>query len=169
MEQICLRLVKLDMLSSIRSLNRFDSVVRCCGQRQFHCRPSLFASARTDLMRTNSSTSLKPRGSVTVSPSSLCLRSRLSICITAFRPPVHPFITQSTREFHTSGRLRALPVPLIWMVLKPLQKLVAIILGRWVLNKYLITFIRITYFPIFSHQPLSRTDEAGESVNSGRF
>ncbi|XP_016340104.1 metalloendopeptidase OMA1, mitochondrial isoform X1 [Sinocyclocheilus anshuiensis] len=126
MEQICLRLVKLDMLSRIRSLNRVDSVVRWCGQRQ---RPSLFASARTDL-RTNSSTSLKPRGSVTVSPSFLCLRSRLSICITAFRPPVHPFIIQSTREIHTSGRLRALPAPLIWMVLKPLQKLMAIILGR---------------------------------------
>lgn len=124
MEQICLRLVKLHMLSSIRSLTRFDSVVRWCGQRQFHCRPSLFASARTDLMRTNSSTSLKPRGSVTVSPSSLCLRS------SSFRPPVHPFIIQSTREFHTSGRLRALPAPLIWMVLKPLQKLMAIILGR---------------------------------------
>ncbi|XP_016122529.1 metalloendopeptidase OMA1, mitochondrial-like [Sinocyclocheilus grahami] len=127
MEQICLHLVKLNMLSRIRSLNRVDSVVRWCGQRQ---RPSLFASARTDLMRTNSSTSLKPRGSVTVSLSSLCLRSRLSICITAFRPPVHPFIIQSTREFHTSGRLRALPAPLIWMVLKPLQKLMAIILGR---------------------------------------
>ncbi|XP_056234978.1 metalloendopeptidase OMA1, mitochondrial isoform X2 [Seriola aureovittata] len=35
-----------------------------------------------------------------------------------------------TRFLHTSAPLRALPAPFIWMVLKPLQKLVAIILGR---------------------------------------
>ncbi|KAL1254529.1 hypothetical protein QQF64_016758 [Cirrhinus molitorella] len=134
MEQICIRLVKLDILSTVRSLNRFHSVIRCCGPRQFHCRPSLFGSARTDLMRTNSSTSLKPRESDTVFPSSLRLRSSsgLNTYITAFRPPVYrvPLIIQPTREFHTSGRLRAIPAPLIWMVLKPLQKLMAIILGR---------------------------------------
>ncbi|XP_016144463.1 metalloendopeptidase OMA1, mitochondrial-like isoform X1 [Sinocyclocheilus grahami] len=122
MEQICIRLVKVDMLSPVRALNRFPSVIRCC------------ASARTDLMRTNSSSSLKSRGSVTAAASSLCLRSRsgLNTCITAFRPPAErvPLIIQPTREFHTSGRLRALPAPLIWMVLKPLQKLIAIILGR---------------------------------------
>uniref|UniRef100_A0A665VVF9 Metalloendopeptidase OMA1, mitochondrial n=1 Tax=Echeneis naucrates TaxID=173247 RepID=A0A665VVF9_ECHNA len=33
-------------------------------------------------------------------------------------------------HFHSSAPLRALPAPLIWMVLKPLQKLMAIILGR---------------------------------------
>ncbi|KAM9796702.1 metalloendopeptidase OMA1, mitochondrial [Syngnathus typhle] len=33
-------------------------------------------------------------------------------------------------QFHTSTRLKALPAPLIWMVLKPVQKLVAIIMGR---------------------------------------
>ncbi|XP_073672788.1 metalloendopeptidase OMA1, mitochondrial [Garra rufa] len=122
------------MSSTVRSLNRFHSMIRCCGQRQFHCRPSLFASARTDLIRTNLFTSLKPRGSVTVLPSSLCLRSRsgLNICITAFSPAVYrvPLIFQPTRVFHTSGRLRAIPAPLIWMVLKPLQKLLAIIVGR---------------------------------------
>ncbi|XP_033821611.1 metalloendopeptidase OMA1, mitochondrial [Periophthalmus magnuspinnatus] len=32
--------------------------------------------------------------------------------------------------FHTSASRRALPAPLVWMVLKPLQKLMAIILGR---------------------------------------
>ncbi|XP_028818520.1 metalloendopeptidase OMA1, mitochondrial isoform X2 [Denticeps clupeoides] len=32
--------------------------------------------------------------------------------------------------FHTSRRLRALPAPLVFLVLKPAQKLVAIILGR---------------------------------------
>ncbi|TKS74911.1 Metalloendopeptidase OMA1, mitochondrial [Collichthys lucidus] len=33
-------------------------------------------------------------------------------------------------HFHTSASVRALPAPLIWLVIKPLQKLVAIILGR---------------------------------------
>ncbi|MBN3302262.1 OMA1 Metalloendopeptidase, partial [Amia calva] len=35
-----------------------------------------------------------------------------------------------SRPFHTSGPRGALPAPLIWMVLKPLQKLLAVILGR---------------------------------------
>ncbi|KAG7228842.1 hypothetical protein INR49_008620 [Caranx melampygus] len=38
--------------------------------------------------------------------------------------------TQCGQQFHTSAHLRALPAPLIWMVLKPLQKVIAIILGR---------------------------------------
>lgn len=33
-------------------------------------------------------------------------------------------------HFHTSASQRAIPAPLVWMVLKPIQKLVAIILGR---------------------------------------
>uniref|UniRef100_A0A3Q3E5F9 Metalloendopeptidase OMA1, mitochondrial n=1 Tax=Hippocampus comes TaxID=109280 RepID=A0A3Q3E5F9_HIPCM len=33
-------------------------------------------------------------------------------------------------QFRTSTRVKALPAPLIWMVLKPVQKLTAIILGR---------------------------------------
>lgn len=33
-------------------------------------------------------------------------------------------------RFHTSASRRAIPAPLVWMVLKPIQKLVAIILGR---------------------------------------
>ncbi|XP_026161283.1 metalloendopeptidase OMA1, mitochondrial [Mastacembelus armatus] len=41
-----------------------------------------------------------------------------------------PVPTQSGHRFHTSAPVRALPAPLIWMVLKPLQKLIAIILGR---------------------------------------
>ncbi|XP_026089508.1 metalloendopeptidase OMA1, mitochondrial [Carassius auratus] len=122
MEQICIRLVKLDMLSIIRASNRFPSAIRCCGQRLFLRRASLCAS---DLTRTNSSVT---------AAASFCLRSRsrLNTCITAFRPAAErvPRIIQPTREFHTSGRLRALPAPLIWMLLKPLQKLTAIILGR---------------------------------------
>lgn len=38
--------------------------------------------------------------------------------------------TQCGHHFHTSAPVRALPAPLLWLVLKPLQKLMAIILGR---------------------------------------
>ncbi|XP_012721900.2 metalloendopeptidase OMA1, mitochondrial [Fundulus heteroclitus] len=38
--------------------------------------------------------------------------------------------TQRGRHFHTSTPMRALPAPLLWLILKPLQKLLAILLGR---------------------------------------
>ncbi|CAJ1060109.1 metalloendopeptidase OMA1%2C mitochondrial isoform X1 [Xyrichtys novacula] len=41
-----------------------------------------------------------------------------------------PVLTRCGLHFHTSAPVRALPGPLLWMVLKPLQKLVAIVLGR---------------------------------------
>ncbi|XP_069006687.1 metalloendopeptidase OMA1, mitochondrial isoform X1 [Embiotoca jacksoni] len=44
--------------------------------------------------------------------------------------PGGPVRTPRAHRFHTSARLRALPVPLIWMVIKPLQKLLAVIVGR---------------------------------------
>ncbi|XP_051954912.1 metalloendopeptidase OMA1, mitochondrial isoform X1 [Xyrauchen texanus] len=124
MERMCIRLAKLDMSLTLTTLK----VIRWCGQRHFHSRPSVSVPARADLMRTYSLSSLKPRGSVTVFPSTVCLRSRsglLNTRLTAFKPAVQP-----AHEFHTSGRLRAVPAPFVWLLLKPLQKLVAIILGR---------------------------------------
>ncbi|KAM9848414.1 metalloendopeptidase OMA1, mitochondrial [Aulostomus maculatus] len=46
--------------------------------------------------------------------------------------PCHhgPVLVRWGRSFHTSAQMRALPPPLIWMVLKPLQKILAIVLGR---------------------------------------
>lgn len=41
-----------------------------------------------------------------------------------------PVQTQCGHHFHTSAPVRALPAPVLWLVLKPLQKLMAIILGR---------------------------------------
>ncbi|KAF3691156.1 Metalloendopeptidase OMA1, mitochondrial [Channa argus] len=54
-----------------------------------------------------------------------------TLCFTT-TSTLHPgaFLTQCGHHIHTSTPLRALPAPLIWMVLKPLQKLAAIILGR---------------------------------------
>lgn len=45
-------------------------------------------------------------------------------------PQSGPVLVQWGHHFHTSAPVRALPAPLVWMVLKPLQKLLAIILGR---------------------------------------
>ncbi|XP_060887982.1 metalloendopeptidase OMA1, mitochondrial [Labrus mixtus] len=41
-----------------------------------------------------------------------------------------PVLTRCRLHFHTSAHVRALPLPLLWLLLKPLQKLTAIILGR---------------------------------------
>uniref|UniRef100_A0A8C9QU04 Metalloendopeptidase OMA1, mitochondrial n=3 Tax=Scleropages formosus TaxID=113540 RepID=A0A8C9QU04_SCLFO len=47
------------------------------------------------------------------------------------RAPV-TYVSPCTKvqRFHTSAPLRALPAPIVWLVLKPLQKLLAIVLGR---------------------------------------
>lgn len=57
------------------------------------------------------------------------------MCVRVFPRQIAPpsggsILTQCPQHFHTSAPLKALPTPLIWMILKPLQKLAAIILGR---------------------------------------
>lgn len=52
----------------------------------------------------------------------VCLRE-LPVCVPAIRGPVN--------KFHTSARLHAPPAVLLWLLVKPLQKITAIILGRW--------------------------------------
>ncbi|XP_045060279.2 metalloendopeptidase OMA1, mitochondrial isoform X2 [Desmodus rotundus] len=44
--------------------------------------------------------------------------------------PVNCFPTRDIRSFHTSPRSQAAPVPLLLIILKPVQKLLAIIVGR---------------------------------------
>ncbi|XP_061680428.1 metalloendopeptidase OMA1, mitochondrial isoform X1 [Syngnathoides biaculeatus] len=46
------------------------------------------------------------------------------------KTPGHLVPLPCRAQFRTSPRVEALPAPLIWMVLKPVQKLMAIILGR---------------------------------------
>ncbi|KAG7487678.1 hypothetical protein MATL_G00026550 [Megalops atlanticus] len=79
----------------------------------------------------------------------VCQQQRRTVCLTQLTPcpgarsrllavrtphqsaaPLFVPVTPCIRTFHTSGPLRALPAPLVWLVLKPLQKLLAIILGR---------------------------------------
>lgn len=75
-------------------------------------------------------------GAISTRPSLLlCSNGRRTECFqitsqtsTALR--VAPIQTQWGHHFHTSAPVRALPAAYLWLVFKPLQKLVAIILGR---------------------------------------
>ncbi|XP_037683028.1 metalloendopeptidase OMA1, mitochondrial isoform X2 [Choloepus didactylus] len=44
--------------------------------------------------------------------------------------PVNCFLMRDIRRFHTSSRFQAAPVPVLLIILKPVQKLLAIIVGR---------------------------------------
>lgn len=44
--------------------------------------------------------------------------------------PLRRFPVRDVRSFHTSPRCQAAPIPLLWIILKPVQKLLAIIVGR---------------------------------------
>ncbi|XP_058159490.1 metalloendopeptidase OMA1, mitochondrial isoform X1 [Dasypus novemcinctus] len=44
--------------------------------------------------------------------------------------PLSCFLIKDIRSFHTSSRFQAAPVPLLLIILKPVQKLIAIIVGR---------------------------------------
>ncbi|XP_005423020.1 metalloendopeptidase OMA1, mitochondrial [Geospiza fortis] len=60
-----------------------------------------------------------------------------SLLISSVGQPPHHFAAwniQINRSFHTSPSLQAAPVPLFWIIVKPAQKLFAIILGRSIRN-----------------------------------
>lgn len=44
--------------------------------------------------------------------------------------PLNSFSVRDFRSFHTSPRFQASPIPLLLVILKPVQKLLAIIIGR---------------------------------------
>ncbi|XP_024273936.1 metalloendopeptidase OMA1, mitochondrial isoform X3 [Oncorhynchus tshawytscha] len=81
---------------------------------QLQLRPS--SSQRQLFSSENVRTVLFPVGTLRPDPAVHCL-------------PVI-WLSKHGQNFHTSAPHRALPAPLIWLVLKPLQKIVAIILGR---------------------------------------
>ncbi|XP_062306079.1 metalloendopeptidase OMA1, mitochondrial [Osmerus eperlanus] len=99
--------VKSPLLSSIelsgKSCRTTDSVRDLvCQLPRCQPRPSLLISTRTGLLPAkNPLTTLPTHGSVSL-----------------------------PRHFHTSSPLRAIPAPLLWLILKPLQKILAIIVGR---------------------------------------
>nr|XP_026646336.1 metalloendopeptidase OMA1, mitochondrial [Zonotrichia albicollis]XP_026646337.1 metalloendopeptidase OMA1, mitochondrial [Zonotrichia albicollis] len=61
-----------------------------------------------------------------------------SLLISSVGQPPHHFAAWNfqinNRSFHTSPSLHAAPVPLFWIIVKPAQKLFAIILGRSIRN-----------------------------------
>lgn len=75
--------------------------------------------------RNTISTSVRLRASLTGRTTSYQIYSKATAPL-----PCGPVLTPCGHYFHTSARLRALPAPLIWMIIKPLQKIMAIILGR---------------------------------------
>lgn len=72
------------------------------------------------------------------SQSSQPLREKIpSLQISSVGQHLHHFPAwniQIIRSFHTSPSLQAAPVPLFWIIVKPAQKLLAIILGRSIRN-----------------------------------
>ncbi|XP_072367110.1 metalloendopeptidase OMA1, mitochondrial isoform X3 [Scyliorhinus torazame] len=51
-------------------------------------------------------------------------------CILSPKKFIAEEIADLARDFHTSSRVLALPIPLLWILLKPLKKLTAMLLGR---------------------------------------
>ncbi|XP_053287395.1 metalloendopeptidase OMA1, mitochondrial [Pleuronectes platessa] len=95
-------------------------------------RPVSSGCSQISCHRAGSSLYLRPAPS----PSPLRFRSNGPTLCLQFSPrtpsllqpgPVH---SRGGLQLHTSSPRRALPAPLLWLVLKPLQKLLAIILGR---------------------------------------
>ncbi|XP_029286381.1 metalloendopeptidase OMA1, mitochondrial [Cottoperca gobio] len=102
-----------------------------CKQAGHHVKKTHFSS-HVSCHRTTKSVHL--RETPTAPPLLFCSNGRTACFRINLKPTsaLHsgPVLTQWGHHFHTSAPLRALPAPLIWLLLKPLQKLVAIILGR---------------------------------------
>ncbi|XP_071343100.1 metalloendopeptidase OMA1, mitochondrial isoform X1 [Trachinotus anak] len=104
-------------------LTRHDQIYKHAG---FALKKAQCVSSRISSQRATNSLYL--RTSSTASPLLSC-GNGATVCF-QISPKTTSAQSQCGHHFHTSAPLRALPAPLIWMVLKPLQKLVAIILGR---------------------------------------
>ncbi|XP_060934806.1 metalloendopeptidase OMA1, mitochondrial isoform X2 [Limanda limanda] len=93
-------------------------------------RPGSSGCSQISCHRAGSSLHLRP------APSPLRLHSNGPTLCLQVRPrppsPLQPGPVPSWggQQLHTSAPRRALPAPLLWLVLKPLQKILAIILGR---------------------------------------
>ncbi|XP_030626578.1 metalloendopeptidase OMA1, mitochondrial [Chanos chanos] len=135
MELICLRLFKTETLFPLKALNRCRTRHRLTSLRAIREKNKCTVDKKPRLH------GLQP---------SCCLQSTTLLHLTqpaplqtatprlwSFSAPDKrtPFLrvaaaSQSAQLFHTSGRLRAITTPLILLVIKPIQKLLAIILGR---------------------------------------
>ncbi|XP_076873373.1 metalloendopeptidase OMA1, mitochondrial [Brachyhypopomus gauderio] len=131
-----IQIITLPVLSSFRTVHapsalrwpQQTSQGRCCNRARLS---SPWASARLQLFKKYSACDLK--SAPLFCPSRFCQKASLidSSAINAHRPPhSFPGINIPRTMFHTSGRHRAVPAPLVLLVFKPLQKVAAIIIGR---------------------------------------
>lgn len=83
------------------------------------------------------SSALRATAAFSSSRSSICNKTILPGLYTSSpacsrQLPVHfQAISGAVKKFHTSPGLRAAPALVLWLLVKPLQKITAIILGRW--------------------------------------
>ncbi|XP_041791438.1 metalloendopeptidase OMA1, mitochondrial [Chelmon rostratus] len=105
---------------------------RVCKQAELLVKKPHCVSSQISCHRTTISAYL--RGAPTGPPLRFCSNGRTA-CFQSGAQTASPLhsasvLSQRGHRFHTSAPARALPAPLLWLVLKPLQKLLAIILGR---------------------------------------
>lgn len=106
---------------------------RVCKQAGHPVKKAQYVSSQITCHRTTNSAHFR---ATPAAPSLSFCRNGRTACFQVGPTPTSPLqpgpvvLTQCGHLFHSSAPLRALPAPLIWMLLKPLQKLMAIILGR---------------------------------------
>ncbi|KAL7888110.1 hypothetical protein AOLI_G00030840 [Acnodon oligacanthus] len=116
MALICLRPFTVQTGSPLLTLHRF---------RTLRARPLLQGQPHTSRGSTRLSASLRSFEKWTrVQSSSLVSSGNVTVAVRVSA------LTEPAKQLHTSAALRALPAPLIWLVLRPLQKVAAIIIGR---------------------------------------
>ncbi|XP_067893321.1 metalloendopeptidase OMA1, mitochondrial [Heterodontus francisci] len=59
-----------------------------------------------------------------------CYSRCMSGCVLSKKHFITEEVADLSRDFHTSSRVLALPIPLLWILLKPVKKLIAMLLGR---------------------------------------
>lgn len=94
---------------------------------------SLLVSSQTGCLRTANTADL--RTASTAPLLSFCSNGKGTNCFrispqTSPVPRTAYFRTQFGHPFHTSAPVRAIPAAGVWILLKPLQKIMAVILGR---------------------------------------
>lgn len=94
---------------------------------------SLRVSSQTSCLRTANTADL--RTTSTAPQLFFCSNEKRTDCFqispqTTPAPPSAYFRTQFGHHFHTSAPVRAIPAAGVWILLKPLQKITAVILGR---------------------------------------
>lgn len=117
-------LLYVNILRSSRFCSLSAHLTRNYKQAGLHVKKAPFSSQISCYRTTNS---VHLRSPQTAPHLLLCSNGRRA-CFQITPSPTSPL--PSGPHFHTSAPVRALPAPLLWLLLKPLQKITAVILGR---------------------------------------